>query len=50
MLWRAAFGEVFNGVAANFNPTMSRLLEDRSNGSRVFWVRYRPNSNANQRG
>jgi hypothetical protein len=50
IFWRAASLEVLNGRAVNLNPSMFRLLENRSDGGWVFWVCQRANGNTNQRG
>jgi hypothetical protein len=50
ILWWTAFGEVFDGGDADFNPSVFRLLENRSDRRRVFWVRHGSDSNANERG
>src|ERR1700722_13033155 len=48
IFYHAALREVFDG-AADLNPIMFRLLKNRSEGSRVFWICQRANGNANQR-
>jgi hypothetical protein len=50
ILWWTAFGEVFDGGAVDFNPSVFRLLENRSDRRRVFWVRHGSDGNANERG
>jgi hypothetical protein len=46
---QAALLEVLNASTVNFNPSMFRLLENRSSGGRIFWVRDRPDSDGDRR-
>jgi hypothetical protein len=45
---QAALLEVFDGTI-HLNPMMFRLLKNRSDGGRAFWVCQRADRNADQR-